>query len=777
MRKLLVLLLLLALIVSIVGCAPKDEVIEETPVDVIEPVVETTPLVVGYADFSERFSPFFSLTAYDADVAAMTQVGLLVTDRVGGIVYDSIDGETIKYDGVDYFYNGVSDITVDYDEVANITTYNLKIRDDVRFSDGAYLDADDIIFTYYVLSDPSYTGSATLYSYPIIGMTNYRLNNSMAEEIAVSPEELADEIANPGEEAAEFMAGFVADILISEVDWVKGLYGVDSWANDYVEMHPEPKDLFAFFYSVADDYDSYTVEEESQVLADILEQYGSDWKMLGVGYGGSEGYFKGDVESAVGEILLKQKLESSEGVEVANIEGIKKLSQTEVEITVKGFEAPAVYSICGISATPMHYYGDESLYDYDNNMFGFPRGDLSIIQSKTTLPMGAGPYKFIKYQDKIVYFEANEYYYKGEPATKYLQFKETSDGEMIAGVAMGEIDIANASGTVAKFAELKGFNSNGEIIGDTITTNSVNNLGYGYIGINAASVNVADNPGSEESMNLRKGFATVFAVYRDVAIDSYYGEVANVINYPISNTSWAAPQKADEGYEIAFARDIDGNPIYTSDMIADDKYAAAIEASKGFFKAAGYTYDEATGKFTAAPAGASLEYEIIVPAGGAGDHPAFAIIADTREALETIGITLIINDPADANVLWDSLSANTHQMWAAAWGSTIDPDMYQVYHSSNAVGVGGTDSNMYNITDPTLDDLIIQGRKSTDQSFRKVTYKQVLDVILDWAVEVPTYQRQNVVIFSTQRVNMDTVTPAITTYWGWMNDIELLEMN
>ncbi|HBH13295.1 MAG TPA: ABC transporter substrate-binding protein, partial [Clostridiales bacterium] len=110
------------------------------------------------------------------------------------------------------------------------------------------------------------------------------------------------------------------------------------------------------------------------------------------------------------------------------------------------------------------------------------------------------------------------------------------------------------------------------------------------------------------------------------------------------------------------------------------------------------------------------------------------------------------------------------------WGSTIDPDMYQVYHSSNGIGLGGTDSNNYNIADSQLDELIVEARQSPDQAFRKATYKQALDIIMDWAVEIPNYQRQNLVIFSTQRVDMETVTPDITTYWGWMNDIELLQM-
>ena len=132
----------------------------------------------------------------------------------------------------------------------------------------------------------------------------------------------------------------------------------------------------------------------------------------------------------------------------------------------------------------------------------------------------------------------------------------------------------------------------------------MDNLGYGYIGMNADTVNVGGNPSSAESKALRKAFATVLAVYRDTAIDSYYGDAAAVINYPISTTSWAAPQATDEGYKVAFSVDVDGNDIYTAEMTQEEKYDAALQAAIGFLKAAGYTFDEATGKFTEAPEGA-----------------------------------------------------------------------------------------------------------------------------------------------------------------------------
>ena len=774
MKKVLVLMLAMVMAISMLaGCAPNEPAAPvETPA---ETPANDTPLVVGYAAFSQKFSPFFATTAYDMDAVTMTQVSLLTTDRVGGIVYNAIEGETVSYEGTDHEYTGIADIKVDYDEAADVTTYNIKLKEGVLFSDGQEMDADDIIFNYYVYSDPTYTGSTTFYSFPIIGMTNYRENNSKAEELAVTPEELAAAMENPTDEMKAFMTDFVSGVLTDELDWVKSIYGDPNYKT-YTDQYPVAKDLFAFFYAKDANYDAAAVADEAQVLSDIIAQYGDDWKTLGANYGGSEGYFAGDIEGEVGRIVLKEKLAASDGTEVPNIEGIKKLGKYEVEVKSKGFDASAVYTICGIQVAPMHYYGSEDMYDYDNNKFGFTRGDLSGIEAKTTQPMGAGPYKFIEYKDKVVYYEANENYYKGAPKTKYVQLKETTDAEMIAGVGTGVIDLANPSGSKAKFDELKSYNSNGEAVGDKIAAVSVDNLGYGYIGINSKTVNVGGVQDSEASKNLRKGFATVFAVHRDVAIDSYYGDAASVINYPISNTSWAAPQKSDPGYSVAYSKDVDGNDIYTESMVAEDKYAAALEAAVGFFKAAGYTFDEATGKFTAAPAGAELEYEIIVPADGIGDHPAFAILADTKTSLEKIGITLTINDPADANVLWDTLDANTHEMWTAAWGSTIDPDMYQVYHSSNGKGLGGTDSNSYNIADAELDRLIIEARKSPDQEFRKAVYKQALDIILDWGVEIPTYQRQNLVIFSPERINMDTVTPDITTYWGWMNDLELLEM-
>ena len=776
LTKLLALLLALVMVLSVMaGCAKQEEAPAEEPAkaETEEPATETPAeepteepaeetekadtLVVGYSLFSQKFTPFFADTAYDQDVAGMTQLALLGTDREGNVVMNGIEGETRAYNGTDYFYNGIADLVITENDDGTVD-YDFTMRDDIVFSDGTPMTADDVIFTLYVLSDPTYTGSSTFYAQPIVGMEEYRSGmDTLFNLLVAAGRDNADftywdeatqtafwaDLDQAGEKFAQEIVDYCAAYGATNVAEGAALWGFDGLAEDATAAD--------FWAAIVEAYggDIATASETETAgssIYDLMEN--SDAYAIGVAVGSG----------------------------AANIAGIQKTGDYSIRITLSKIDATAIYQLAQ-TVTPLHYYGDPALYDYDNNMFGFVKGDLSGVHAKDTEPLGAGPYVFKGYANGVVSFEANENYYKGCPKIKYIKFQETADSDKMTGLITGLFDITDPSFTNDVVDAIKGANSNGELVGDVVTTNSVDNLGYGFIGINADTVNVGGDPSSEASKDLRKALATLFAVYREPVINAYYGDRASVINYPISNTSWAAPKPADEGYKLAYSTDVDGNVVITADMTQEEKEAAALDMAIGYLKAAGYTFDEATGKFTAAPEGASLSYEIIIPADGSGDHPAYGILTSTKNALEGIGITLNINDPADSNELWNALDAGTQNMWTAAWGATVDPDMYQVYHSSNIVGLGGTDSNHYHIADSELDTLIMEARSTTDQAFRKATYKQCLEIIMDWGVEIPTYQRQNCVVFSTARVNMDTVTPDITTFWGWMNDIELLEMN
>ena len=131
------------------------------------------PMVVGYSNFSSKFSPFFSETAYDQDVWTLTQVVLLGLDRLGAVVEKGKTGEDREYNGTSYHYDGPADLTITENKDGTVD-YDFDLRDDIKFSDGEPLTADDVIFSMYVLSDPTYDGSSTLYSIPIKGMNEYR---------------------------------------------------------------------------------------------------------------------------------------------------------------------------------------------------------------------------------------------------------------------------------------------------------------------------------------------------------------------------------------------------------------------------------------------------------------------------------------------------------------------------------------------------------------------------------------------------------------------------
>ena len=739
-----------------------EAVVAETEAEAVREGGEDV-LVVGYSNFSSKFSPFFAETAYDREATDMTQTLLITTDRVGQVIYHGIEGETNTYNGTDYTYYGPADIEVTENEDGTVF-YDITLRDDIVFSDGEPMTIDDVIFNMYVLSDPTYDGSSTLFSMPIEGMAEYRTGMDTLFNLLTAAGPDNDDFSLWDEETQN---AFWEDYGQASSAFAQAI--VDACIYDY-GINSEDDSVAACAANWG-----FELEEDATVedfWNTMVEAYGGDIATL-------SSTEKADDDHTI-PALMNDYDAYTVGVDTGeggapNITGIQKTGDYSMRVVATQVDATLIYQL-GFEIAPLHYYGDASQFDYDANQFGFPKGDLNMVRAKTTQPLGCGPYKFLQYKDGTINFEANENYYLGAPKIKYMNFRESLDTDKMNGVVTGTLDITDPSFSKDTALAIADANGNGEITGDVITTSTVDNLGYGYIGMNTHNVKVGDDPASEESKALRHALATILCVYRDVAIDSYYGDAADVINYPISNTSWAAPQPADEGYELAFSKDADGNPIYTSDMSAEDKYAAALAASLTWFEKAGYTAED--GKLTAAPEGAALEYEAMIPADGSGDHPAFMILDLAKDALESIGFNLIITDLSNSADLWTALEAGDGEIWCAAWGATIDPDMYQVYYSDIANGgkEPGGSNYMYKIEDPDLDELIMAARMSLDQTYRKTIYKQCLDIIIDWACEVPTYQRQNAIIFSTQRVNIDTVTPDITTFYNWYNEIQNYEM-
>lgn len=710
-------------------------------------------LVLADTGFEGKFSPFFAASSADQHVIDLTNIALLGADRKGEMILKGIEGETREYNGTDYTYYGPADCEVT-ENADGTVTYAINMRDDLVFSDGTPITIDDVIFNLYVYMDPTYDGSATLYSMPIAGLDDYRNSmTTLSKLIAEAGEDNTDNSLFTAEQQKAFWdavneggAAFAQEI----VDYcVSAGYAADSndvataasaWGFDGLAADATAKD---FFLAIAENYDwnfaSMEAETAGSALSDLIPADVYAYSTTGV----------------------------ATGADVDTVSGIVKTGDYSMTITTTELSNSMIYQL-QLPIASLDYYGDRSLYDYDNHSYGFKKGDLSKVRSVTSNPMGAGVYTFNKYSDGVIYLDANPNYYEGEALIKHVNMKETQEADKITGVQAGTIDISDPSYSLEAANQIATINGgDSDLDGSVITTRLKDFRGYGYIALSAENVKVGNDPASEESKDLRKAIMTVIAAYRDEGINSYYGDTATIINYPMSNTSWAAPSVTDDGYKIAYSTDVDGNEIYTSDMSGDTKYAAALQAALGYFEAAGYTVEN--GQVTAAPAGAKMEYTVNIGASGNGDHPSFQVLTNAAAALKTIGFTLTVNDLANASDLYSSYQSGVAEGWVAAWQSTNDPDMYQLYDSNGS-------TNYYKINDSDLDELIEAARQTTDQDDRKAMYKEAMEIILDWGVELPVYQRSEATIFSSERVDTTTIPNDMTPYWTYQSEINKIAL-
>ena len=698
-------------------------------------------LVLADTGFEGKFSPFFAASSADQHVIDLTNIALLGADRKGEMILKGIEGETREYNGTDYTYYGPADCEVT-ENADGTVTYAINMRDDLVFADGTPITIDDVIFNLYVYMDPTYDGSATLYSMPIVGLDDYRSSmTTLSKLIAEAGEDNTDNSLFTAEQQKAFWdavneggTAFAQEIVDSCVaagyaDEGDVAAAASAWGFDGLAADATAKD---FFLAIAENYDwnfaSMEAETAGSALSDLIPADVYAYSTTGV----------------------------ATGADVDTVSGIVKTGDYSMTITTTELSNSMIYQL-QLPIASLDYYGDRSLYDYDNHSYGFKKGDLSKVRSVTSTPLGAGAYTFNKYSDGVIYLDANPSYYQGEPAAKHVNMKETQEADKITGVQAGTIDISDPSYSLEAANQIATINGgNSDLDGSVITTRLMDFRGYGYIALSATNVKVGDDPASEESKNLRKAIMTVIAAYRDEGINSYYGDTAS-----------AAPSVTDDGYKIAYSTDVDGNEIYTSDMSGDTKYAAALQAALGYFEAAGYTVEN--GQVTAAPAGAKMEYTVNIGASGNGDHPSFQVLTNAAAALKTIGFTLTVNDLANASDLYSSYQSGVAEGWVAAWQSTNDPDMYQLYDSKGS-------TNYYQINDAELDELIETARQTTDQDDRKAMYKEAMEIILDWGVELPVYQRSESAIFSSERIDTATIPNDLTPYWTYQSEINTIAL-
>lgn len=409
-----------------------------------------------------------------------------------------------------------------------------------------------------------------------------------------------------------------------------------------------------------------------------------------------------------------------------------------LQVTINGVDPKAIYNF-GFSVAPVHYYSGLEV-DIAHDKFGVDYASSSfqsnVIQSSrnVSVPLGAGAYQATNrnnasnpsgadfWSNNVVYFKANENF-MFDVKTEKVQMRVISSSNALDTLEQAQVDYVTPQFTKDNYDRLIAMHNKGgfEYL-------AAWQLGYGYIGINAGKV---------PNIHVRR--AIMAAMQTSLVLEYYSAGTCDNISWPMSKENWAYPFEADGKTEK------DNNKPYTK-WTGEDAARDTIDSE---MKLAGYSAGSSAYKIKFTIAGSSIS-----------DHPTYNVFKQAAEILNDMGWTVEVK--ADSQAL-TKLSTGSLQVWAAAWGSTIDPDMYQVYHkNSTATSVYAWGyreikanttlySEEYKIINQ-LSDIIEDARSINDEDRRTELYEEAMGLVLDLSVEMPVYQRQNLYAYNSKTI-------------------------
>ena len=808
-------------------------------------------LVVMTDTLDGVFNPFYSTTAADSTIVAMTQIAMLTTGYENGQVTVAC-GPDEAVVALDY--------AVEYDDFSDTTTYTFVIKNGILFSDGEPLTIEDVLFNMYVYLDPVYTGSSTMYSTDIVGLQDYRtqtrgsgsddtseiiaelattraknrinelinlykqvgrtdtagsysadydkmvaaiqnagLSKGYKEAISGDPSTVTTDnlLADYEQTLAEFRKELESDYDSASAAYTETPYKETGEFDEItsfmfaegfvtVEFEKDPvtnKDIKTKIKKVTRNYSPDVVNSREAAINYVYNQKIDQELHIILQYWATANTLLTEYAAQATTVILRENMSADGTLLVPNISGIVSLGHTtdiyEIEanngtytvahdhnpdgtpvsrneydvlqITINGVDPKAIWNFA-FSVAPQHYYGKGYTVDIPNNKFGVDYGSFDFMSNTvranevTKVPVGAGPYKATNrnnednpkgadfYVNNIVYFKANDNFMMGKPKIEKLRYQVVSAANALDALEKGEVHFVTPQYTQENIERIN------ELADRGIESTYTDQLGYGYIGINAGKVT---------DINLRK--AIMCAMDTNLALEYYSTGTASTIFWPMSTVSWAYPTEngnpsLDNGHEypaINFNRE------------------SAKQTIRDYMAAAGVSEGDSRLSITFTIAGADLT-----------DHPAYKVFESAQALLNECGWDIEIVPDTQALT---KLSTGSLAVWAAAWGTTVDPDMYQVYHKNSTatstlawgyreiLGSPAAYPEENAILD-MLSEVIDLARETTDQDERAELYKEAMGYVLDLAIELPVYQRKTLYAYNAKVIDSSTLPTEINPY-------------
>ena len=348
---------LLASAVMLSSFAFADDVLKEgiTPATDASQVpaaakLRTDTVIAGISEPQGIFNPYFFVNGWDENVTNVIFARLIDWDSQGKLVPGLAESWTVSPDG---------------------KTYTIKLRHDLKFSDGSPLTAEDVAFTLTVLYDPKYDGDTDITLAHITGGDDYKQGkaDSISGLKVIDPLTLQVTTTQPGATTLQKIGGPVLSKAYygkgytrGNLDYLRALHGkplgngpyvYDKYipgqeirfhanANYYRGVPPTPRFIyrvtnpstnFQLFQTGDTDYDAFTSRP------DDIEQL----KMLGfanINLYGSSDYSKIEFNvrrPALQDVKVRQAL----------IYGLDR--QKLIDVVYQGYGSVAIEPIAPIS--------------------------------------------------------------------------------------------------------------------------------------------------------------------------------------------------------------------------------------------------------------------------------------------------------------------------------------------------------------------------------------------------------------------------------------------
>lgn len=380
---------------------------------------------IQYSYFNGNFNPFSTGTHTDLAATALTQAYLVVKtpsrsdETAANIEYNAYSK------GV-----GIADIIPDKHADENYVIYTIKIGKDIKFSNGKSVSAKDAAFSLYVYCDKDYMGWAKTSKAPIDGLDEYRYNHSRVSELSFTDEQIAAELENPSDLTKKYIREkIMIPVLEEEYNWVSHIYTDDVYKGTEIQLIinqnsalKEPHNLLAYFYAKKDS-GYIPVADKDQLILDIANQYGTDYKSLSEIYGTELDEL---AQECARRALTEAALEQMEGESVSNIRGITVVDDKTLTVRINSLSETDLENALGVFVAPMSVYGKKC--EYKDGTFKI---DIKSVLESKKKPVGAGPCVFEGYEKgKGVTLGENTHYFKEVEFNRNVILKETGNSSV-----------------------------------------------------------------------------------------------------------------------------------------------------------------------------------------------------------------------------------------------------------------------------------------------------------------------------------------------------------